>query len=41
MASLIEELENFRVYNKDIYLPVEDSDRKHGSVMVITQIQQQ
>ena len=35
MASLIEELENFRVYNKDIYLPVEDSDRKHGSVMFL------
>ena len=35
MASTIDELQNLRVYNKQIYLPVNNDNRKEGSAMFL------
>ena len=35
MSAIVEELKNYMLYNKKIYLPVNDDDRKHGSAIYL------
>ena len=35
MSAIVEDLKNYMLYNKKIYLPVNDDDRKHGSAIYL------